>query len=185
MSGRGTLVVGSAGGAVVAGGFRVASKLAGGLAKPADAVTRALFPELVRLAASDDGELLRRVAVRTTVIATAVGATLVAVVWAIGPTLLRVIFGEPFVFAQTYLLLLTIAAAIDLFGLAFEPILNAHGRSGRVLGARTIGAVVYVAALAALLPMIGTVSAAVAAIAMSAAIRATLAWSSIGLLRDR
>ena len=179
----GTLVVGAVGGPVVAGGFRVASKLAGGIGKLADTVTRALFPELVRLAASDDRELLRRVAARTTAIACAVAVAVVAVVWAVGPALLGLVFGSAFEFARDDLLLLTVAAAIDLVGLAFEPILNAHGRSGRVLGARALGAVAYLGALAALLPLVGTLAAAVAAVAMAATIRAVLALSCLGLLR--
>lgn len=180
----GTLAVGTAGGAVAAGAFRVASKLAGGLAKPADAITRVLFPELVRLVATDDRRTLRRVMVHTTWIATAIASALVALVWLAGPKLLSLLSGKAFVFAQPYLLLLTIAAAIDLWGLAFEPILNAHGRSGRVLGARTIGALVYIATLVVLMPLVGPISAAIAAISSAVAIRSGLAFSAFGLLRD-
>ena len=139
---------------------------------------------LVRLAATDDRHTLRRITIQTTWIATAVAATMVALVWFAGPTLLHIFSGKAFVFAQPYFLLLTIAAAIDLWGLAFEPILNAHGRSGRVLGARTIGALVYIITLVTLLPVIGTISAAVAAIATAIAIRGVLAFSAFGLLRD-
>ena len=180
----GTLVVGGEGGAVAAGAFRVSSKLAGALAKPADAITRALFPELVQLATTGDRATLRRVALQTTAIASIVGAAMVGVVWLTGPTLLRVVFGEAFAFAQPYLLLLTVAAAIDLWGLAFEPILNAHGRSGRVLGARTIGALAYVGTLLVLLPLMGPISAAIAAIATALALRGGLALSAFGLLRE-
>ena len=178
----GTLVVGAVGGPVVAGGFRVAAKLAGGVGKLADTVTRALFPELVRLAASDDRAVLRQVAWRTTTVACLIALALVGFVWMAGPALLALVFGQHLDVAQPYLLLLTIAAAVDLIGLAFEPILNAHGRSGRVLGARVFGAVAYLATLAVLLPIVGTMAAASAAVAMAVAIRATLAIACARLL---
>lgn len=179
----GTLAVGGAGGAAAAGAFRVASKLAGALAKPADTMTRALYPELARLAASDERDTLRRVSLRITWIATAAAAAMIVVAWLGGPTLLALISGRKFVFAQPFLLLLTVAAAIDLCGVALEPILNAHGRSGRILTSRAAGAIAYLGALIVLLPVAGAIGAALAAIASSFVIRAALAWSTIDILR--
>ena len=179
----GTLAVGGAGGAAAAGAFRVASKLAGALAKPADALTRALYPELARLAASNSRDTLRHVFMRVSWIAALVALAMVGLAWFAGPMLLRIFSGKAFVFAQPYLVLLTIAAAIDLCGVALEPVLNAHGRSGSILASRSLGALVYVAALVVLMPVVGSVSAAFAAIASSIVIRLTLARSTIGLLR--
>lgn len=179
----GTLAVGGYGGHTAAGAFRVASKLAGALAKPADTMTRVLYPELARLAASNDRRTLGRVAFRMTWIATLMALTMVMLAWFGGPTLLRVFSGKAFVFAQPYLLLLTIAAAIDLCGVALEPILNAHGYSGRVLAARTVGAVVYLLALVLLLPVIGTMGAAFGAIASSLVTRVVLALATVRMMR--
>lgn len=178
----GTLVVGSAGGAVAAGAFRVSSKLAGGLAKPADALTRVLFPELVRLATSDDRETLARVTLRTTWVALGVAAAMTALVLLAGPAMLRLFFGRPFAEAQPYLLLLTLAAAIDLCGIALEPMLNAHGLSGQVLKARSAGAVAYLVVVAILVPLAGAVAAAAAAIASALAVRVSLAVAARRLL---
>jgi hypothetical protein len=85
---------------------------------------------------------------------------------------------------------LTIAAAMDLAGFGLESIHNAHGRSGRVLGARLIGATTYVATLALLLPTIGALGAAFATVATSLVTRIHMAVSARRILlrasdRDR
>ncbi len=178
----GTLAVGAVGGAAAAGGFRVAGKLAGAFTKPAEAFTRVLYPELARLTASGDGHTLRWVMVRTTAGAALVALVMTIVVWAAGPVILDTLYGRAFVFTQPYLMLLTIAAAVDLCGLALEPILNAHGLSGRVLGSRLLGAVVYIAALLVLMPSMGPIGAAAAAVASSIVIRLSLAVSTRKLL---
>lgn len=174
----GTLAVGGYAGPAAAGAFRVASKLAGALAKPADTVTRVLYPELARLVAAHERDESRRVALRMTWIAVALAAAIVVLVWLAGPLLLTLFSGNAFDFAQPYLMLLTVAAAIDLCGVALEPILNAHGFSGRILAARVIGAASYLLALFVLLPALGPTGAAVAAIVSSVVIRGALALSS-------
>ncbi|WP_309660935.1 lipopolysaccharide biosynthesis protein [Sphingomonas sp.] len=180
----GTLAVGAHGGPAAAGAFRIASKLAGALAKPAETVTRVLYPELARLAASNDRGTLARVSWRTTWIASLLAVIMVILAWFGGPTLLSVISGKEFAFAQPYLVLLSIAAAIDLSGLALEPILNAHGYSGQILAARVLGAIAYVLALVLLLGPIGTAGAAVAAIVSSIVIRGTLLLSARRMMRS-
>lgn len=179
----GTLAVGASAGPAAAGAFRIASKLAGALAKPAETISRVLYPELARLAASNDRHTLARVSWRATWISTMLALAIVLLAWFGGATLLRIVSGKAFVFAQPYLVLLTIAAAIDLWGLALEPILNAHGHSGQILAARIVGAVAYILALAILLMTIGTAGAAAAAIISSLVIRGTLLLSAVRMFR--
>lgn len=174
----GTLAVGGVGGPVAAGGFRIASKLATALSKPVDAVTRVLYPELARLAANEELATLRRVTSRVTWIAAFLAGVMVVVAVFGGATLLRLLSGREFVFAHPYLVLLSIAAAVDLCGVALEPILNAHGRSGAILAARVAGAIVYIGALYLLMPVAGPAGAAFAAIASSTVIRGVMAVSA-------
>lgn len=179
----GVLAVGGVAGATAAGGFRLAAKLAKSLAKPVQQIARVLYPELARLIASEDHATLVRVVRRVSWIAAALGLGIVAVTGFGGGLVLDLVAGKAFRFAHPFLFLLGIAAAIDLSGFAFEPLLNAHGRAGRVLVTRAIGAAAYVLLLGLLLPTIGTMGAAFAAIGASLAMRVRLGLMARRMLR--
>lgn len=179
----GTLAVGAVAGPAAAGGFRIADRLAKAGAKPVETLTRALYPEMARLVASDDRATLLRVFVRVSWIAASLALVLVIIAGIGGPLILRLIAGPQFAFAHHYLFLLAIAAAIDQCGFALEPFHNAHGRAGRVLRAKAVGAAAYVVLLATLLPTIGPAGAAVAAIVTSFVVVSQLALSAAQLLR--
>ena len=170
----GTLAVGDAAGAAAAGGFRLAARLARGLAKPIKTVTLALYPELARLVAGNDRETLRRVSVRIGRVALALAALLVAVAILAGPWLLHAFAGPSFEFARAFLLLLAIASAINLSGFALDPLLTAHGRAGAVLAARGAGAALYALLLLLLLPRIGAIGAAVGEVGAMLVVRLML-----------
>lgn len=174
----GTLAVGVVAGPATAGGFRLADRLATGITKSTETVTRALYPEFARLVASDDRATLRKLFVRTSWIALSLAALAVVICSVAGRLILRLVAGRQFAFAQPFLVLLAISAAIELSGFALEPFHNAHGRSGRVLRARLIGTILYVLLLAALLPTMGAIGAAIAAIATSALVMFQLVLSA-------
>ena len=100
-----------------------------------------------------------------------------------GSAILRLVAGKQFEFAHGFLFLLSIAAAIDLAGFALEPFHNAHGRSGRVLRSRAVGALVYLLLLGLLLRATRGEGAAIAAIGASLVIFAQLAISTRQILR--
>jgi O-antigen/teichoic acid export membrane protein len=179
----GTLAVGGAAGAAAAGGFRLAARLARGLAKPIKTVTLVLYPELARLVASDDGATLRRVATRVGRIALALAALLVLVAAMAGPSLLHAFAGHSFGFAKAFLILLAIASAINLSGFALDPLLTAHGRAGAVLAARGAGAGLYLLLLAVLLPTVGAIGAAVGEVGAMLVVRVMLEIATRRLLR--
>jgi O-antigen/teichoic acid export membrane protein len=179
----GILAVGAVAGPVEAGGFRIAQRLANGVTNPVETVTRALFPEFARLVAQDDHAKLRHVLIRVCSIAGALAALVVVVGGPAAPAILRVVAGENFAFASEFLVLLLIAAAIDLAGFALEPFHNAHGRAGRVLRIRAVSAVAYLAFLALLLPLFGAKGAAVAAVGASLITLGQFAFSSLQILR--
>lgn len=170
----GTLAVGGVAGAAAAGGFRIAAKLARALARPAEMMTRVLYPELARLIASDARSTLGHVMRLSGRVSLVAAVVMIAVAALAGPLLLQMLAGSAYRFAHLYLVLLTIAVAIDLSGFALEPLLTAHGRVGQVLRIRVIGAGIYLPLLAALLPGIGPAGAAGAAIASGFAMRLLL-----------
>lgn len=180
----GTLAVGAVAGPATAGGFRLADRLATGISKSTETVTRALYPELARLVASDDRATLHKLFVRTSWIAVSLAALVVVICALAGRLILGLVAGPQFSFAQPFLVLLAISSAIELSGFALEPFHNAHGRSDRVLRARLIGTILYVLLLAALLPGLGAIGAAIAAIATSAAVMIQLALSARKMLQS-
>lgn len=100
-----------------------------------------------------------------------------------GREILGLIAGEQFEFGYVFLFLLSIAAAIDLAGFAFEPLQDAHGRSWNVLRARLVAVAGYAIALAILLPWLGGEGAAIAVIISSSLIFIQLAWATARVLR--
>jgi len=179
----GTLAVGSVAGPADAGGFRIALRLSKAIAKPAEPITRALYPELARLVAADDHATARGVLIRISLIAFALAVIVVLLTAFGGREILALIAGKKFEFAHTFLFLLAIAAAIDLAGFALEPFHNAHGRSGRLLRSRAVGAAVYLVLLAVLVRQLGAEGAAFAAIGASAVIFIQLAISARQILQ--
>lgn len=155
------LAVGWAVDAAAAGGFRIATQLAGALNKPTIALARAIYPEFARLAVSSEREISRAVS-RACVIGGIAGLIALAVVVALGQLALELIGGEAYIFVYPVLILLALAAAFELAGVAIEPALVALGRPGQVLGVRALVAGIYVLALLVMVQAHGSMGAAVA-----------------------
>jgi O-antigen/teichoic acid export membrane protein len=181
----GTLAVGAVAGPAEAGGFRIASRIAKGITKPVETVTRAIYPELARLIATDNHATARKVLVRLTWVAAGLALIVVLIIGFGGAEILHLIAGKRFEFAHGYLFLLSIAAAIDLVGFALEPFHSAHGRAGRVLRSRAIGALAYLVALAVMLPIMGPKGSAYASIGASLIILVQMAQSASQMLKRR
>lgn len=157
------LVVGWAGTPAAAGGYRIAANLVNALSKPASALARAMYPELARLAVSERRTVAR--IVRQVTLATGlIGLAGVGVMTLLGRPALRLIGGEDYLFAHPFLVLLAIAAAIDLCGVAVEPAMTALGHPGRVLMVRVIAGLVFITVLAGLALALGPIGAAWAAV---------------------
>lgn len=179
----GTLAVGAWAGPVEAGGFRIAHRFARAITKPLETITRALYPELARLVAEDDHRTLRKLLLRVCLVAAGFASVVVLVTGFAGRDILHLIAGRKFEFAYLFFFLLSVSTAIDVAGFALEPFHNAHGRAGRVLRCRVVGAIVYVGLLIVLLPRFGARGAAFAAIAASVVIFVQLAASTVQILR--
>jgi O-antigen/teichoic acid export membrane protein len=179
----GTLAVGAVAGPAEAGGFRIAQRLAKAIAKPMEPITRALYPELARLVADREHATVRRVLVRISAIAAGLSALVVLITGLAGGEIVRLVAGAQFAFAHSLLFLLSIAAAIELTGFALEPFHLAHGRTGRVLRSRAVGAMIYLILLALLLRQTGGEGAATAAICASLVIVVQLGISAAQIVR--
>jgi len=169
-----TLAVGGVAGAAAAGGFRIAGKVARALARPVQIAARILYPELARLQARADRATLDHVMARVS--RYGIGLSLAVVVVAIlgGGLLIELLAGAAYGFARDMLLVMAIGVAIDLSGFALEPLLIAQGRAGVVLAIRLAGVAVLGLVLAALLPLLGAMAAAIGTVAASAAMRIAL-----------
>jgi O-antigen/teichoic acid export membrane protein len=139
------LVVGMFVAPVAAGGFRLASQLGQAMAKVSQLTTRAIFPELMR--AREFGEHAREFGAlfrKTFVMSLAAGLVLLAILVFAGETLLVLIAGEAFAFAYPMLLVLGLAAIVELVGVTFEPALTAADRAGAAFRIRLLSNAVIV-----------------------------------------
>lgn len=180
----GTLAVGVAAGPATAGGFRLADRIATATTKPSEQLARVIYPELAHLVASDDRDLLRRLFIKCALITSSFAVVAVGVCVLGGRLLLRLVAGPQFTFAQPYLAILALAAAIELSGFVLEPWHNAHGGAAIVLRARIAGAGTYALLLLGLLPTVGVLGAAIAAVGSSAVIIAVMAIAARRMLDE-
>ncbi len=162
------IVVGWIAGPASAGGYRLAAQLGTAFAKPITLFSRALFPELARLAAENEVGALRVLLRRVTILSTCGGVLIVFLIAITGGMLLELVGGSDFRFARTVLVLLSVASAIAVAGFGREPGLVALGQPGRALAVRGIAALLYIVAALVLVRAYGPVGAAVAAILCNA-----------------
>ena len=105
---------------------------------------------------------------------------MVALVVLFGSQLIFLVAGKAFVGAYPVLVLLGISAAVELAGVAFEPMLTASNRTGRILFIRIASAFILAAGLAILLPRFGVMGAAWAVLLTSVVSVALFGTSLIG-----
>lgn len=136
------LLVGAAGGAALAGAFRVAAQLGQAMVQLAEALSRALYPELVRTR-GDPSALVRR----TALLGGAVGIAATALAALFGSAVLAWVAGPAFAFAWPALVLLALAGAVELVATAWDAALVAQGRADAVFVARAAPMVASLAIL--------------------------------------
>ncbi|MEP2735723.1 MAG: lipopolysaccharide biosynthesis protein [Erythrobacter sp.] len=118
------LMVGAIGGEAFAGGFRVASQLGQALIALAQAVSKAIYPELV-----DAKDNARLIASRMANIALIGGVLAVLVALFAGRWGLETIAGEDFGIVYWAMVILSIAGAVELIGASLESLLVSAGRA--------------------------------------------------------
>ena len=118
------LLVGMLGGAAIAGGYRVASQLGQALVQLAEAVSRAVYPEFVRI-----GRHAHGVASRMSWLALFTGVLVVVLSVVGGEWALGTLAGPDFRVAHGAMIILSLAGAIELLGASWEALLVARGRA--------------------------------------------------------
>lgn len=161
------LLVGGFSGAAASGSYRVATQLAQALSKFTLALSRSVYPELVRVSVHGSPRDLRRLVRRMTVITTAGGVGVLLLMAFGGKALLELVAGPDFTTAYLPMLLLGAAATLDLGGASFEPALTAQGRPGLSLLLRAIAIAAQFALMLWLLPGFGSTGAGWATLAGS------------------
>jgi len=178
------LVVGLFVGPAGAGLYRLANQLANSLTKISSLLSRSIFVELSRTHSSHGHEALGTLFRRTSRLALVAGAVIIALILTIGHQLLGLIAGKAFLPAYPLLLLLGIAACIDLVGVSYQPLLMATDRASLSLRITLVSTGLLLGMQAALLPIYGTVGAASANIAASIAGFAMMGLASRRVLKQ-
>ena len=180
------LIVGGLLGPASAGIYLVAATLADSAQKPTDLLTRAFYPEVMRM----DVKTKRpwKLMLRGAALASMFGV--VAVIFAIfaGEPLIRLIFGDQFVAAYPVLIVLIIAPFLIMISFPFPPMLYALHRDDAPLTARIVGTIIYFAIVAPLSWRFGVIGAATAFVigtAVMVAILAVQLWREYGRVRTR
>ncbi|MCF8709450.1 lipopolysaccharide biosynthesis protein [Rhizorhapis sp. SPR117] len=161
------LLVGFFTGAAGAGLYRLAYQLSASLAKISGLLSRTIFAELAKVHVSQSGKDLRKLFRRTNRLAIIAGGVIIALILLLGKPLLLLMAGPEFLGAYPLLLLLGIAASIDLVGVSYEPLLMATNHARVSVAIKLVNAVLLLGLLAALLPNFGPVGAALATVAVS------------------
>jgi len=156
------LLVGGFTGPAAAGAFRIALQLAQALAKLAQLIARAAFPEVVRAVRQTPPAELGSALGRMFRASGGVGLAILAVVALVGQPVLVLVGGDR-AYAAAYPLLLWLATAgcIDLAVVAFEPVLLAANRSATAVASRGVGIAAQIGTTLVLLPRIGAVAASI------------------------
>ncbi len=156
------LLVGTFGGAALAGGFRVASQLGQALVALAQTVSKAIFPELVH--ARDNAIVMAR---RMANIAVVAGVIAVLIALLGGRWALAAIAQDDFSAFYWAMVILSIAGAVELVGASLESLLVSAGRAGTAFAVRAVPTVLALVLLDAAIDWNGAKGAAFAVLGSS------------------
>lgn len=161
------LVVGFFVGPAAAGLFRLAYQLKDAVARLADMLGRAVYAELSAVDSHEGGDARKTLFAQTSRISAVGSVLLVIIALLLGKPALQLIAGDAFLPAYPILLVLALAAAVELWGVNFEPNLMAAGRPRAILWIRAAAAAVLLGLLTVLIPGQGGLGAAYAILAYS------------------
>jgi O-antigen/teichoic acid export membrane protein len=166
-----------------AGLYRLANQLSQSLTKISSLLSRSIFVELARTHSSAGTDELRRLFRRTNRLAMIAGAVIVGLILLVGHPLLGLVAGKDFLPAYPLLLVLGVAASVDLVGVSYRPLLMATDGAGLSLRITFAATLLMFVLLAILLPVQGTVGAAIANLASSVAGFVMMGWASRRAMR--
>ncbi len=163
-----TLLSGVFLGTAAAGLFRVAREIATIVSKPALLLRQAVFTDLTRLWEDRDPRF-KVVPVKTAVLSGGIGLLLALLTIPFGPLILRVMFGEGYQAAHWLLVILLLAASMELAASSLLMAAYAMGRAVTIVVINIIATLLYLVAFAWLTPLYGLIATGWAALILSAA----------------
>jgi O-antigen/teichoic acid export membrane protein len=179
------LLVGAIAGTAAAGVIRLAAQIAQALAKLSQLISRAAFPEVVRMvreaSSADLSRLMRRLFVGSAV----GGAAIMLLVAVAGKPVLALVAGQDFPDAWPVLLWLSLAGCLDLATTGVDTVLTAVRRAGQVFAIRLVGVAAMLTIVALTARSSGAVGVAMAVTAASAVMAALMAAAARLLARSR
>ncbi|MCX2561107.1 lipopolysaccharide biosynthesis protein [Acetobacter farinalis] len=132
------LVVGAVLGPESAAIYNVTWQISDGMARPAQMLTPALYPELVALRDKRDWTSIRQVTNRILQALALFSAVVLVVATVVGPWLLHVLLTVPWTGTRTLLLLMTVTAILDLWDVPLEPLLVSLNKAHQILIGRVV-----------------------------------------------
>jgi O-antigen/teichoic acid export membrane protein len=173
------LIVGGLLGPASAGLYRVAATLADSAQKPIDLLSRAFYPEVMKMdpKTKKPWKLMLRGAALAGIFAIAA----ILIVFFAGEELIRLIFGKDFIGAYSALVVLIIAPLLAMVSFPMPPMLYALHRDQAPLISRIVGTVLYLLIVAPLTWRFGLAGAAAAFVIGTAAMVLVL---TMQLLRE-
>ncbi|OWK29568.1 lipopolysaccharide biosynthesis protein [Sphingomonas mucosissima] len=177
------VLVGLLTGAAAAGNYRLAYQLSQSLVRLADLFARGVFPEVTRAHAGQRHGELRKLVRQSAKLAMGVGLATCLLVPLLGKSALHLIAGEAYLGAYPVLVLLGLAAGLDIMAVGFEPVLLGTGHAGQALRIRMLSAAVLFALVFLLMPSFGVIGAGAASLLASAVALLALMRSAYALAR--
>jgi O-antigen/teichoic acid export membrane protein len=163
------LIVGFFAGATDAGLYRLAYQLSNALTKISMLLSRTIFAELAKVHAWETGKELKKLFRRTNRLSFIMGGVVILLIVTLGKPILLLMAGPEFAGAYPLLVLLGIAASIELIGVSYEPLLMATGHARTSMTIKLLNALFLFALLTVLLPRFGPAGAASANVAVALA----------------
>lgn len=176
------LMVGAFIGPAQAGLYRLSWQIAQSMTKVSSLFSRSLYSELAHVSAVHSRDELHALVRKTTLMTVSAAVVSALAILVAGKPVLLAISGPEYADAFPLLVILGIAAAIDMAGSGFEPLLMATDAAVRAMTFRIISLVVLVTGLALLLPTFGAVGGAWAVLLtamVNFAMVGTAAWRAV------
>nr|WP_276046588.1 MULTISPECIES: oligosaccharide flippase family protein [unclassified Sphingomonas] len=161
------VLVGVIAGQAAAGAYRLAFQLSQALARLGDMFSRAIFPEFTRAHESGSADRLQKLFRQATRFTVTTGAAICVLAPILGHPILKLVGGSAFKGAYPILVLLSLATALDVMSVGFEPMLLGTGRSREIFRIRLTAVIALFAIAIVAMLQFGAIGAAVATLVSS------------------
>ena len=161
------VLVGLAPGPAAAGAYRLAFQLSQALAQVAEMFSRGVFPEFARAHGGTTRADLQRLFRQSTRLTVAVGAIICLLVPLAGEPALRLVGGGAYASAYPLVLVLSLAVALDVMGVGFEPVLLGTGRATTAFAIHLAAVLALALSAPILVPRFDALGAALATLVAS------------------